>query len=156
MECSFQIFWDWEYSEILSSEFRDIASRGRDINIATLVDGNTMLLFSICRKKTAKSHKNLAKHVLFKIVSYRHNFTHLVVRRLYYNIYTFIYNFSIHAFFFICTSNFFRASLVLNFEPIFYKFLSRPTLYPSNICLKWYLGLVSSLSTIHSFVARII
>ena len=106
--------------------------------------------------KTAKSHKNLAKHLLFKIVSYRHNFTHLVVRRLYYNIYTVIYNFSIHDFFFISSSIFFRASLVLNFEPIFSKFLSCPTFYPSNICLKFYLGLVPPLSTFHSFVATII
>ena len=32
-----------------SSEFRDIVRRGRDINITILVDGITMILFSICR-----------------------------------------------------------------------------------------------------------
>ena len=99
----------------------------------------------------------MAKHVLFKIVSYRHNFTHLVVRRLYYNIYMRSFTILVYTLFSLyAPAIFFRDSLVLNFEPIFCKLLSCPTLYPSHICLKWYLGLVPSLSTIHSFVATII
>ena len=104
--------------------------------------------------KTAISHNNLGKHLLFKIVSYRHNFTSLVVRRLYYNIYACIYNFSIHAFFFISTSklnsSFSGAKLLTHFFQIF----DLP--YPSNICLKCYLELVPSLSTIYSFLVTII
>ena len=34
---------------IQSSEFRDFGRRVRDISVTILVDGITMLLFSICR-----------------------------------------------------------------------------------------------------------